>query len=119
LIVRIGVLCRSEYEWAAHAPAARRAGADPQWIVTGPGTGGDVVDGALMRAADELHRDNVVSDATWKELSATFDTKQMLDILTTVGGYRMVSMALNSFGVQLEPNAERFPESLRGSSGSR
>lgn len=24
-------------------------------------------------------------------------------------GYRMVSMALNTLGVQLEPNAERFP----------
>jgi hypothetical protein len=37
----------------------------------------------------------------------------MLDILTTVGGYRMVSMALNTFGVQLEPDAERFPAALR------
>jgi hypothetical protein len=42
-----------------------------------------------------------------------FDAKQMLDILTTIGGYRMVSMALNSFGVQLEEKAERFPPSLR------
>ena len=26
LIMRIGALCRSDYEWAAHAPAGRRAG---------------------------------------------------------------------------------------------
>ena len=31
------------------------------------------------------------------------------DVLVTTGGYRMVSMSLNTFGVQLEPNGDRFP----------
>jgi hypothetical protein len=67
----------------------------------------------LLPAVRELHRASVVSDRTWRELASAFDSKQMLDILTTIGGYRMVSMALNTFGVQLEPNAERFPPALR------
>jgi len=116
LILRIGWLCRSEYEWAAHAPAGRRLGmtdADIQRIVDGSGAGGDPIETVLLRAVDELHRDSVVSDSTWRELAAVFDSKQLLDILITTGGYRMVSMALNSFGVQLEPGAERFPASLR------
>jgi alkylhydroperoxidase family enzyme len=116
LIVRIGVLCRSEYEWAAHAPALRRAGmtdAEIQAVVDGPAAVRDPVERTLLRAVDELHTDAVVSDGTWRDLSARFDARQMLDILTTVGGYRMVSMALNTFGVQLEPDAERFPPSLR------
>jgi 4-carboxymuconolactone decarboxylase len=116
LIIRIGVLCRSEYEWAAHAPAGRRLGmtdADIQRIVDGSGAGGDPIEAVLLRAVDELHRDSVVSDSTWRELAVVFDSKQLLDILITVGGYRMVSMALNSFGVQLEPGAERFPAALR------
>ena len=116
LIVRIGVRCRSEYEWAAHAPALRRAGmtdAEIEAVVDGPAAVRDPVERALLRAVDELHNDAVVSDGTWRELSARFDARQMLDILTTVGGYRMVSMALNTFGVQLEPDAERFPAGLR------
>jgi len=116
IIIRIGVLCRSEYEWAAHAPAGRRAGmtdADIQRIVEGPDAGGDPVEVALLRAVDELHRGDVVSDATWNELAATFDSRQLLDVLVAAGGYRMVSMALNTFGVQLEPGAERFPAALR------
>jgi alkylhydroperoxidase family enzyme len=115
LIVRIGVLCRSEYEWAAHAPALRRAGmtdAEIQRVVDAPGSASDV-EAILMRSVDELYRDHVVSDATWHELAKEFDAKQLLDILTTIGGYRMVSMALNTFGVQLEEKAERFPSSLR------
>jgi alkylhydroperoxidase family enzyme len=116
LIMRIGLVCRSEYEWAAHAPAGRRAGisdADVQRIVSGPDTPGDPADTALLRAVDELHQHDVVSDATWTALSASFDTRQLLDVLITIGGYRMVSMALNTFGVQLEPGAERFPTSLK------
>ncbi len=113
LIMRIGFLCRSEYEWAAHAPAGRRAGmteAEIQRVINGPDGGGNAVDDALLRATGELYRNDVISDSTWKDLSAAFDPKQLLDILVTVGGYRGVSMALNSIGVQLEPNAVRFPE---------
>jgi alkylhydroperoxidase family enzyme len=115
LIMRIGLLCRSEYEWAAHAPAGRRAGmtdADVQRVIDGPDAGGATAETPLLRAVDELYRDDVVSDATWNALSATLDTKQLLDVLVTIGGYRMVSMALNTFGVQLEAGAERFPASL-------
>jgi alkylhydroperoxidase family enzyme len=115
LIMRIGLLCRSEYEWAAHAPAGRRAGmtdADVQRVIAGPDAEGNAAETALLRAVDELYRDDVVSDATWTALSATLDAKQLLDVLITIGGYRMVSMALNTFGVQLEPGAERFPASL-------
>jgi 4-carboxymuconolactone decarboxylase len=115
LIMRIGWLCRSEYEWAAHAPAGRRQGmteADVQRVIAGPDAAGEETqDILLLRAVDELHRDDVISEKTWNDLAARYDTRQLLDVLTTIGGYRMVSMALNTLGVQLEPGAERFPAS--------
>ena len=117
LIMRIGWLCRSEYEWAAHAPAGRRAGmseADVQHVIAGPGSGADPLTDALLRASDELYRDDVISDATWSALASRLDARQLLDVLTTSGGYRMVSMALNTLGVQLEPGAVRFPASASG-----
>jgi hypothetical protein len=56
-----------------------------------------------------------VSDTTWAALAKTFDTKQLLDVLIAVGGYRSTSMAINSAGVQLDANMAdfRFPASLR------
>jgi len=119
LLMRIGVLCRSEYEWAAHSRLGRRAGmtdADVARIVAGPESGGgDPLETALLRATDELYRDDVVSDDTWAALAKGLDTKQLLDVLIAVGGYRAVSMAINSAGVQLDPNMAdfRFPPSLR------
>jgi 4-carboxymuconolactone decarboxylase len=119
LLTRIGVLCRSEYEYAAHLRAGRRVGitdADVQRITKGPEqTSGDAFDTALLRATDELYRDHRVSDETWAALSAKLDTPQLLDVLIAVGGYRAASMAINSAGVQLDDSmAEfRFPPELR------
>jgi 4-carboxymuconolactone decarboxylase len=119
LLMRIGVLCRSEYEWAAHSRLGRRAGmtdADVARIIAGPGSGGgDALETALLRATDELYRDDRVSDDTWAALANSLDTKQLLDVLIAIGGYRSTSMAINSAGVQLDPNMAdfRFPPSLR------
>lgn len=52
----------------------------------------------------------MISDATWKALDDQFDERQLLDVLITTGGYRMVSMVLNTFGVAAEPNSEPFPQ---------
>ena len=120
LLMRIGVLCRSEYEWAAHSRLGRRAGmmtdADVARIVAGPDSGGgDPLEVALIRATDELYRDDRVSDQTWAVLAQGLDTKQLLDVLIAVGGYRATSMAINSAGVQLDANMAdfRFPPELR------
>ncbi len=119
LLMRIGVLCRSEYEWAAHSRSGRRTGmtdADVARIIAGPDSGGgDPIETALLRATDELYRDDRVSDATWGALAKGLDTKQLLDMLIAVGGYRATSMAINSAGVQLDANMAdfRFPPSLR------
>lgn len=119
LLMRIGVLCRSEYEWAAHSRLGRQAGMtdeDVARIIAGAeAVGGDPLDTALLRATDELHRDDRISEATWRVLAASLDSRQLLDVLIAVGGYRSTSMAINTAGVQLDANRAdfRFPLSLR------
>lgn len=119
LLMRIGVLCRSEYEWAAHSRLGRQAGmtdADVARIVSGPdSSGGDALETALLRATDELYRDDRVADTTWTAVAKGLDATQLLDMLIAVGGYRATSMAINSAGVQLDANMAdfRFPPSLR------
>ena len=72
-------------------------------IKTGPQTLGlSTKDKVLMQAVDELHEDSYISNETWMNLSDYFNTKQLMDIVFTVGQYNLVSMALNSFGVQLD-----------------
>ena len=71
--------------------------------------GWNAADATIVRAADELFDDDRISETTWKALDEQFDEKQLLDVLITTGGYRMVSMVLNTFGVPAEPNSEPFP----------
>lgn len=112
LILRIGYLCRAGYEWGQHVLIAQAGGVsdeDIRRVKEGPDAPGfSDLDRLLMRATDELHEDAHVSDATWQALSEHFDTKQMMDIVFTVGQYNLVSMALNSFGVQPDEGLPTF-----------
>ena len=114
VILRVGWLCRAEYEWAQHVVIGKHAGLSPEEIERipeGPDAAGwSELDRVLLRATDELHADAFVSDDTWNALAAHLDTRQLMDFLFTVGQYNMVSMVLNTLGVQLEPDADGFPK---------
>ena len=114
LILRTGWNCQSEYEWAQHVGSVGRArdyGLDPVRIAEGPtAPGWDPFEAALLQAADELYRDAILSDRTWTTLAARFDATMMMNAIVTASNYRMVSMALNALGVQIEPGNERFPK---------
>jgi alkylhydroperoxidase family enzyme len=119
LLTRIGVLCRAEYEYAAHLRAGRQAGftdADVARVLNGPASApGDSFETTLLQAADDLWENDVVSAATWATLAKTLNPQQMLDVLISVGGYRSGSMLINSAGVQLDANMAdfRFPPAMR------
>ncbi len=112
LILRIGWLCQSEYEWAQHVRIGLRAGLtaeDVRRISQGPQAAG-LSDGdrLLLVATDELHTDACISEPTWQALAKSYNQRQLMDLVFTVGQYNMVSMALNSFGVQLDEGLEGF-----------
>ncbi len=79
LIMRIGWLNHGAYEWAAHRGVAGRAGITDQELVRiteGPDADGwSAWDVALLRAADELHTDGLISDPTWATLAERYDTR--------------------------------------------
>jgi 4-carboxymuconolactone decarboxylase len=114
VILRIGWLCRAEYEWGQHVVIGRKSGLEDDEITRitrGPDAEGwSARDRALLVATDELHGDACISDATWALLSKDWDTQQLMDLVFTVGQYNLVSMALNTLGVQLDDGIDGFPE---------
>ena len=112
LILRTGWNCLSEYEWGQHVIIGRAAGLtddeihrvqagpdDPAW---------DASDATLLRAADELHADACLTDATWAALADRYDEKQLIEVPMLVGQYHLVAFTLNSLGVQREPGVAGF-----------
>jgi len=115
LILRTGVRCGSVYEFSQHAEIAltcdmtaeevaalREAPAAHPWSEH---------ERALIAAADELHDDHRIGDATWAILSRAYETRQMIDVVFTVGQYTLVSMFLNTAGVELDAGV---PDALTG-----
>jgi 4-carboxymuconolactone decarboxylase len=113
LILRVGFLCKSGYEFTQHTRIGLGEGlteAEIGKIKAGADAGWSDADAALIRAADELVASHFVSDATWAALSRHFDEKQRMDAVFTVGQYTQVSMFLNTFGVQLDQGQTLDPD---------
>lgn len=108
VILRMGWLCQSGYEWGQHARIGLLSGLtaeDLHKIAVGPeAEGWTDFERTLLRAADELHYHSVLSDETWQSLRDNYSLEQTLDVVLTAGEYKLVSMALNSLGVQLDPD---------------
>ncbi len=112
-ILRVGWLCQAEYEWAQHVEIGKREGVtdeDIEKIIKGPDADWAPKDKALMQAVDELHQNKDISDGTWEQLSDHYSDKQIMDLVFAVGQYTLVSMALNTFGVQLDERLSGFPK---------
>ncbi|MER7482734.1 carboxymuconolactone decarboxylase family protein [Streptomyces sp. NPDC126510] len=116
LILRTAWNTGARYEWGRHLPLARAAGvtdADIHRVGEGPEAPGWAdLQRHLIRAADELHGDATMSDATWECLAEHFGDAELIEIVMLVGQYQMVAFFLNATGVELEPGfpATGFPE---------
>jgi alkylhydroperoxidase family enzyme len=114
VIMRTAWLTRAEYEWGHHVESAQKAGfsaPDIQRIAAGPDAPGwSEEHAAVLRAVDELRREAFVSDSTWKTLTKHYDTKKLIEMIFTSGGYTMTALAINSLGVQLVTGYPSFPQ---------
>jgi 4-carboxymuconolactone decarboxylase len=123
LIMRTAFLIGAEYEWAHHVERARRAGLTDREIAriaAGPDAAGWSEESrAALRAADELRREAFITNRTWTALAKRYSAKQLIEIIFTVGGYTMTGLAINSFGIQVEPGYPPFPRSRQKGASSR
>jgi 4-carboxymuconolactone decarboxylase len=106
LILRTGHRCSSPYEWHQHVVLARQAGLSDEEIErvkAGPDDPAwDPFEATLLRAADELHDDQCISDSTWTALADRYDDEQLIEVPMLVGQYHLVAFTLNSLGVEIE-----------------
>ncbi len=117
LALRTAWNCRSNFEWAHHVLYGRAAGLTDDEIaaLAQPVGGHDAAwawpdqDLDLIAAADELHAEKDVSDATWSRLASRFDAAQLVEIPLVVGQYTMLSMLANTTDVPTDPALPQLP----------
>ena len=110
LALRTALRCGSDFEWGVHAVRGMFPSEEIARVAAGAGAGWSDREALLLRAADELHDQAAIGETTWTELSATFPTEALLEIVFVVGHYTMLSMVANSAGVEPEPDWPRLPE---------
>jgi 4-carboxymuconolactone decarboxylase len=113
LILRTGWSCRSAYEYGQHVLIGLRSGLSQEEIdrvPLGPDADGWSDDDAtLLRAADELHTEHCIGDATWAALATRLDEQQLIEVCMLVGQYHLVAFTLNSLGVEPEAGLPPMP----------
>jgi len=106
LVLRVAAVRQATYEWKQHLVLAADAGLTQEEvarIAEGPDASGwSTLDAAILRAADELLADAMVTDATWEVLAAGLEVQQLMDLVFTVGAYDALAMAFRSFAIPLD-----------------
>lgn len=110
LVLRTLALCEEDYETEHHALIARNAGmtdAEIEQARTGSGADLTEFDQLLVSAAEELARDQRVSDETWQALAQRYSSVELMEVVSLVGVYTLMAMLTKSYGIQVE-DADTF-----------
>ena len=105
IILRIAVLNGAAFEWTAHEPIARRAGLDDGRLAAlrSPDAAGfpgwSPVQRAVLHFTDASTTAVTVPEPVLAALREHLDDRQVVEVVTTVGGYAMVSRFLVALDV--------------------
>jgi 4-carboxymuconolactone decarboxylase len=107
LVLRIGWLCKAPYEWGEHVKIGKRVGLTQEEIERATrgskAPGWSEHDRAVIRAAEELHQDAMISDETWEVLSRRLDEQQLIELPLLVGQYQGLAYLQNALRLRLIP----------------
>ncbi|MBS0455515.1 MAG: carboxymuconolactone decarboxylase family protein [Proteobacteria bacterium] len=103
MILRVAVLNGASFEFDAHVPHAQKAGVSDEKIqaVRDPGLSTVFAPQELLvlELTDAMTRNIVVPDSLMHRLQASFDAKGVVEVVTTVAAYNMVSRLLVALNV--------------------
>jgi 4-carboxymuconolactone decarboxylase len=92
-----------DYLWSHHLPIAHRAGLTADEIdAIRYGRLADDADQAALGFVDDLTDHSTISTLVWTELGRHFSDGQRMDLVFTIGGYYLLAMAVNTFGIEDE-----------------
>lgn len=109
-VLRVGWLSQAPFEWGGHVPVGKACGITPEeiaMIIEGSDAPGwSKADRAIVRAAEELHRDSMISDETWADLAEFLNDRQLIELIMLIGHYKTVAYYQNSLRFRLPEGNE-------------
>lgn len=109
-ILRTGWLLQAPYEWGEHVRHSKKIGITSEEIervtVGSSAQGWNPHDRAILRMAEELRANAMVSDETWDQLKLQLSDHQLFELLVLIGQFTNVAYFQNSLRLRLEPSNE-------------
>ena len=111
-ILRVTWRCEAQYAWVQHVTIARSIGVSDEQIsaLEGP----DVANGPfslreqiLLAFTDEVLDGSAVSDFTFAQAREEFSFRELVELLLTIGYFRMIGPMLAT--LEVDPEALRLP----------
>jgi AhpD family alkylhydroperoxidase len=103
VILRVAVLNRAPYEFAAHEPHAKKAGvSDVKIAALRAGAVGALFtdeERAVLALADTMTRNVQVDDAVMAPILSRFDARTTVELVATIAAYNMVSRFLEALRI--------------------
>ncbi|MGH3633478.1 carboxymuconolactone decarboxylase family protein [Mycobacterium sp.] len=115
VIMRIGWLTASDYEWTQHWRVAQGLGVSAEdllgvrdWQVH---AGFGPAERAVLAATDDVVHDGAVSAESWAtcERELGTDREVLIELVTAIGAWRMIASILDSLRVPLEGDLSSWP----------
>jgi alkylhydroperoxidase family enzyme len=120
MIMRIGWVTGSAYEWTQHWRVATTVGIPPEdvlavrdWRTSNRLTAADK---AVLAATDESLAGKAISDATWAEVAKHItDPAQQVEFVVAMGNWTMFSMLLRNLKIPVEDGVAVWPPDAKPS----
>jgi alkylhydroperoxidase family enzyme len=105
IILRTGWLCGAPYQFGEHVMTAKKIGVTTEEIerikLGSSAEGWDEGDRAVLKAAEELHADAMISDETWASLAKRLSPRELIELMMIVGHYHLTAFIQNSLRFRL------------------
>ncbi len=114
IIMRIGWVTGSCYEWTQHWRFAEAVGLPPEDVVGVRDwknhDGYDAADRAVLAAVDDTLEQGKISDTVWQECAAHVGgPAELVEMVVAIGNWTMFSQLLRSLEIPLEDGVEAWP----------
>lgn len=107
-ILRVTRHCDARYAWIQHTEIARTVGVSDEQIAAleegdAPADLFSQRERAVLSFTDEVLRGPRVSDRTFAELQAELSPSEVVELLLTIGYFRMIGGLLTTLDIELDP----------------
>ena len=121
VILRVGQLCGSDYEWHQHVSVARAVGMDEETLQAMTDENFSALTAhqqCALRFAEEIKRDSGASAKTFAEAQEFFTPEQIVELCLVTGYYIMTAGFLLSFAIEIE-DTPPLGESIKAARDTR